>query len=605
MFWYISRQGQKEGPFSDNEIHELIRSSELKADDLVWNLALSVWTPAARAPGLFTKQKKGKTGINVENTGASFADQKSPQQPLTETNSRSSQKATVRRSYIKRHWRGELSLPVAYWLNGLLAGFVLAALMYIIPWNELLSDAPLYFLAALFFVLAFEWAATAWQSVGIWRSATRYSANGGPKRWAQLAKIMVVIGILGTATRFIVSGLPQAVEYTRIATGNDPFGEYQVRVIRDGTEIEISGHIGFGLANKIDETLTANPKVRIIHLNSPGGRVIEARKLRDVIAAHRIATYTATGCFSACTLAYAAGAQRLIARNASLGFHQYAFPGVSQAAFRREYEQDKHDWAQRGFGRNFIDRAFLTPHTDLWRPTHEELFEAKVITGYPRSSDVAVSGVALKDMAQLDAELTKVPLFAALKSHEQTAYKRVLAEFHNGVTSGRSVADLRKTILPLAQSVFRKKLPYASDTALLQFVDLITEQITVLKSAHPESCYDFLHPGSPAAPLDTAKFFNQSLNDKESQVMAEVVRSAAPTVHKLPSKEQIQPQLKSLFARLAERHGDRVNLLLNPREGINDKAESCSMNLEFYQALRRLPQDEAGPILRFMIASAS
>ena len=606
MSWYISRQGQKEGPFSDDEVHALIAAAELKADDLVWNLALSVWTPAARVPGLFNQQKSAEPQ-GATPRGSLFAKGRS-KSPITAAPAQASQRdgsATSRQSYIKRHWRGELPLPVSYWLNGLIAGLILTALMYVIPWNDLLSDAPLQFLAALFFVLLFEWAATAWQAVGIWRSANRYVAAGSPKRWSTLAKVMVVIGILGTTTRFIVSGLPQAVEYTRIATGNDPFGKYQVRVIRDGTEIEIAGHIGFGLAKKLNETLNANPKVRVIHINSPGGRVIEARKLRDVIAERHLSTYTATGCFSACTLAYAAGERRLIARSASLGFHQYAFPGVSQVAFRREYEQDKRDWAQRGFGRKFIDRAFLTPHSDLWRPSHEELFEAKVITGYPRSTEVAVSGVAFKDVSLLDAELTKVPLFAALKSHERDTYKMVLAEFHDGVSSGKSVADLRKSIFPLAQSVFRKRLPYASNAALLNFVDVVTEQIRVLKTVNPDRCYEFLHPDSPNAAVDTARYFTASLAEKEALVMAEVVRTAAPADHKLPSKEQVQPYLKNLFARLAERHGDRVKLLLNPLEGAQAKAETCSLNLELYQAIRRLPENEAGPILRFMIASAS
>jgi hypothetical protein len=79
------------------------------------------------------------------------------------------------RNYFVRHWRGELSLPVSYWLNGVLGGLmigvIVGGLAYLI---RIRDDAqPLMWLASL----TMTWVAGAllavWQTVGVWRSAIR------------------------------------------------------------------------------------------------------------------------------------------------------------------------------------------------------------------------------------------------------------------------------------------------------------------------------------------------------------------------------------------------------------------------------------------------
>src|SRR5215831_18484249 len=309
-----------------------------------------------------------------------------------------------KRAYFIRHWRGELPLPVSYWVNGSLVAVMFGVMMSVIPWDDLVSQSPKMYATtaiATWCVLAIT---TVWQLVGTWRSAHNYLRQGKSKLWGNGAKIVLVLGFLKAVTGFAVVGIPQVTEYAKIAAGEDPFGTYQLRVLRDATELEIAGPIIFGLTDDVRRTLDAHPTIRVIHLNSQGGRVVEARKLRDLIMSRGLATYTASGCFSACTLAYAAGRERLIAQEANLGFHQYSFPGMSGHDFQQEYEKDKQDMLARGFARAFVERAFTTPNNAMWRPTHRELFEAHVVTGYPGSNDVAVTGFQLNDLAKGEAE---------------------------------------------------------------------------------------------------------------------------------------------------------------------------------------------------------
>ena len=488
MTWYISRDGVKDGPYSDERLGELIETGHLKPDDLVWRPGLVKWMLAADIPGLL-KPPIPPVGQNLVAPSAEpprheahqpIASDQIKLSLIPESPRPSDQPShkPPRGSYFARHWRGELSLPVSYWVNSFLISAVFLMVIAIVPWDDFVSKSPkLYSVAiiALWVVLAIT---TLWQLVGTWRSADKYLNEGKSKLWGNFAKVAVVLGLFRAATDFVSAGIPQITEYAKIATGEDPFGTYQLRVLRDATELEIAGVIVFGLTDDVRRTLDAHPTIQVIHLNSRGGRINEARNLRDLIDSRGLTTFTASGCFSACTLAYAAGHKRLIAKDANLGFHQYSFPGVKAHDLQLQYEKDKQDWLARGFARFFIDRAFATPNNEMWMPAHRELFGAGVVTGYPDRDDVAVTGFQVNDSGKLETQFLKNPLFAALKTYEPKTYDQFFSEFRAGLQRGRSEAELRGKLLPIAQSIYMQKLPYASDSALRSFIDLMLEQMS-------------------------------------------------------------------------------------------------------------------------------
>jgi hypothetical protein len=285
-------------------------------------------------------------------------------------------------SYIARHWRGELSLTLSFWVNNTLLSVVLMGILLSAPWREFVERSPRLYSAAVVGVWVLLFLVTSWQAVGTWRSAHYYVARGRPSIWANAVRFALIVGVVATAKEIVLSGIPQIVEYSKLAAGRDPLGSYQIHLLREATEVEVAGSIVFGLTEDVRQALEAHPAVRVIQLNSLGGRVSEARALRNLISAKGLSTFTQIGCYSACTLAYAAGTKRLIAADAALGFHQYAFPGAKAGDLDAIYEIDKADWLARGFTAAFIERAFTTPHNDLWRPSHDELFAAHVVTAY-------------------------------------------------------------------------------------------------------------------------------------------------------------------------------------------------------------------------------
>ena len=50
--WYVGRNGERTGPFSDGELRELAASGRIGPADLVWREGMSAWAPASTIAGL-------------------------------------------------------------------------------------------------------------------------------------------------------------------------------------------------------------------------------------------------------------------------------------------------------------------------------------------------------------------------------------------------------------------------------------------------------------------------------------------------------------------------------------------------------------------------
>ena len=113
-----------------------------------------------------------------------------------------------RANYFVRHWRGELSLAVSYWVNGVLASLAAFSVAYALA--SLIFQMHTDYSPAIYWISV--WLAifliTLWQVVGIWRSANNSKAKYGKRSNGGLAKIMATLGVLSTVSHFVNEGLP-------------------------------------------------------------------------------------------------------------------------------------------------------------------------------------------------------------------------------------------------------------------------------------------------------------------------------------------------------------------------------------------------------------
>jgi len=127
-------------------------------------------------------------------------------EPTMETETIENQPMEKKSGLIARLFRGDVSLPITYWVFGFLIGNVgFQIILKIIEFNYLEITTSQ---AGAWSVMAFYWVAIGYSIfmlIAIWRSAGKYQ---GRAIWAGLARVAVVLGALGLIANFIV-GLQQ------------------------------------------------------------------------------------------------------------------------------------------------------------------------------------------------------------------------------------------------------------------------------------------------------------------------------------------------------------------------------------------------------------
>lgn len=279
MSWYIARGGEPRGPFAEDTFRAWAAAGDIRPEDLVLRSGDPAWREARAVPGLLPPRgpsaPSGPLVASPKGLAEGAATTETP--PLRPTSREAGD--TLReanRNYFRVHWAGDLTLAVSYWVNGLAALLLLSglfALLGTIDWTESPRLAASSWSAASVLALVVG----VWHLIGVWRSADKRVSRSGRAGWAAAAKLLVILGALRTVLDVGNAAGPQLAALYDLATGDRETIGHTLRVMRDGSELEISGEVGFGLTTEVEKILDAHPTVRLVHLGSKGGEPRKAR----------------------------------------------------------------------------------------------------------------------------------------------------------------------------------------------------------------------------------------------------------------------------------------------------------------------------------------
>lgn len=112
----------------------------------------------------------------------------------TESDEHGSNSALASHNLLSRLWNGEISLPVTYWIWGVVGNRVTFAAV-LVAGDSFAS--PLFMVGVVACYLAY-FVVTA---VAIWRSSARYR---GPRIWADLSRVSLGLGIFRVLAQILV-----------------------------------------------------------------------------------------------------------------------------------------------------------------------------------------------------------------------------------------------------------------------------------------------------------------------------------------------------------------------------------------------------------------
>lgn len=207
---------------------------------------------------------------------------------------------------------------------------------------------------------------------------------GRARRGAGMATeetVMKAAGAIALLILAIPASAAISAAYRTPAPLPPPPAPYTLTLSADGGRVDLQGVIDFGVTADLAALLAGTPDVRLLRLQSPGGRVAEARGLVNVVRRFALATTARGDCASACTLVFIAGHSRALDPGARLGFHGYnlrapIFGLIDPAA---EMARDAAVFRAAGVSPAFLDRAMAVPHQTMWFPEPAELIASGII----------------------------------------------------------------------------------------------------------------------------------------------------------------------------------------------------------------------------------
>ena len=493
---------------------------------------------------------------------------------------------------VLRHWRGQLPLAVAYWVIGFALSLAVILFGHFIGRLDLPPSAgATVFIGFITFVLLL----TIWQLVGIWRSAGM-SISQGRKFWPWAARLAVILGALQTANAMTRTIGPMLQEHAKIVIGKDDTPPHRIRILRNGTELELGGGMPFGTADTLAKVLDAAPMVKIIHLNSDGGRIVEGHAVYRLIRARQLVTYTSTDCVSACTIAFIAGTRRYLALTARLGFHSQSIGSVDSKALPEINNDMKATLRSHGVPEWFLTRALSTAANDMWYPTHAELKSANIVTDIVDPNKFAISGIDINGTAPLlDQALLTIRVYVILKEHDRVAYDQLRDALLNGMRSGQSTLELQGQAQALLVTILPKYLKVAPSAPLVAYWRTQAQYLSYLQSA-PNLCVQFLFPEKRAAAYDVSKYVPQSVVQQNIEALADVVTSAVAQ----PVRETIEAEtiLQEVVQSIQRLNPQAIDILAEPTKFISRPEVVCKAFSTYLNEVLRLPVAKAGIVLR-------
>jgi hypothetical protein len=505
-------------------------------------------------------------------------------------------------NFVATNWRGEYPLWVTFWILGVPGTLILGAMPYALvrafeadtgygPINMLIVTAITWFWVVVI---------GAWLLVGVWRSAGRHSAErarvGKSARWAGLAKAAVVLGFVRLVTAFGVSGVPLLIEMSRMTLNDLALSDYSIRVLRDGTEVEIAGGIKFGLTDDFLRTLRASPQIAVVHLSSIGGQIAEADKLATVIRDRKLDTYAGHYCKSVCMLAFAAGRERWILKQAKLGVHGPAFPGTDKSRPGSAVELQRNNFARAGIDRDFIERALATSNKDMWTPSIEELRRAGVVTRISDGSDFAASGFGADFSTETIGEwLAGSQPYQTLKAKLPAEFAGLVEVYHAAYVAGGTENDVNTAFFDRFARIFQSQRLRAADDVLVESWRLYADQYEALGAIDPTLCYQY---ASGDRESGAATRIPQNLTQRESVLKERVFATAG---ERPPVTQQMTEQILDKAFTQLKKSGigpDGIKLIQGDEPKPEQHAEYCRAHVAFFREAASLGTAEAGLLFR-------
>lgn len=209
---------------------------------------------------------------------------------------------------------------------------------------------------------------------------------------------------------------------------------------------------------------------------------------------------------------------------------------------------------------------------------------------------------AHKARADVELAFADIPAYISIKKHEPALYKSIVDSMVVAKKQGNSLQQMQNIIRSKMSVLIESRMAYASNEALLTYVNVIVLEMDELQRKGEGLCFKFLFPQLSGG-FDARKVISQEIRTKDLLALDEVIKTSS-VKRSIPSENQVMPYLEPVYISLYSEFGDDVSILENPSDENVDKEMLCRITADLYSRILELPPEQAASSLRWMFSGA-
>lgn len=244
----------------------------------------------------------------------------------------------------------------------------------------------------------------------------------------------------------------------------------------------------------------------------------------------------------------------------------------------------------------------VVPRRGNWRGAYTFVFVVLFVGFSALSEQFLGPRLSLPwEMKRAEQALLQVPAYQAMKQYDPQTYTAIMDDLRRGLEGGKTQKDLIAQIKPRVEQLVQKRMPVASDQAVVDYMGVTVRELRELKRRDPALCFKFMFPQQYGV-LNARDYMSKDIIDADFAGLAEVIRTSATAPQPVPAESEVSDDLKAVVTQLHQRHGDDATILQHLQDPHVDQAKGCEITAELYEGILALPQPRSGKLLRYMLS---
>jgi hypothetical protein len=203
-------------------------------------------------------------------------------------------------------------------------------------------------------------------------------------------------------------------------------------------------------------------------------------------------------------------------------------------------------------------------------------------------------------MKEIEKAMMKNPMFIGIKDYDAKLYQGILDEASDSFDKGTVKKEMIANISTITGNLLLSKLPIADDDLIIEYTKLTIKKVKYLQSHTAGSCFNVLFP-KPGTGFDN-KLLTQDFVKTEVDIFNKLLKRPKRK-NKILDELGLFELIGPVYIKLEKIYPKEILNLENPYSPDVNKEKFCDLVIDLYTDIIKLPENDAGSVLRTMLAA--